>query len=274
LTSKPSFPWKRFLTASILIPFIFIYLYWGGSRLFFLLVWGGFLLGAWEYLRLTRPRPYAGFLFLHWLAGTLILSGAFWQGLEGFLAALVIAIILFVIQAAFIFPPGLPFFEFLGKQFLGIWYLPFFLSFIILIRSQDQGLIWIFFLLAVTYAGDSAAFFVGRTWGRHKLVPQISPHKTLEGALGGLAANGVTAWIFQQTLFAHFSLFQLLSLALFLGAASQLGDLFESMIKRSVRAKDSGAIFPGHGGFLDRVDSLLLPLPLLYFYIRFAVHPF
>ena len=101
--------------------------------------------------------------------------------------------------------------------------------------------------------------------GRHKLAPAVSPKKTVEGSLGGLAANGLMAWIFQQTLFTPVSAVELVLLGLIVGVLSQFGDLLESMLKRASGVKDSGILFPGHGGFLDRVDSLLLPAPVVYF---------
>ena len=143
--------------------------------------------------------------------------------------------------------------------------------FFFLIRSAPRGLPWIFFLLAVNYAGDTAAYYVGRTWGRHLLSPSVSPKKTIEGSLGGLAANGLVAWIFQQTLFPGLAAWEILLLAGGIGILGQFGDLTESLLKRASRFKDSGTLFPGHGGFLDRVDSLLFPAPLLYVYIHYRV---
>ena len=134
---------------------------------------------------------------------------------------------------------------------------------------DSQGIYWIFFLLAVNYSGDTGAFYVGRSLGRHKLVPMVSPQKTIEGSLGGLAANILVAWIFQQTLLSRYPLLNMVSLGLTIGIVSQVGDLLESMFKRTARVKDSGSILPGHGGFLDRADSLLLPAPIVYFFMVF-----
>ena len=156
----------------------------------------------------------------------------------------------------------------MGKQIFALCYLPLFLPFFILLRGGPQGIHWIFFLLAVNYAGDTAAYYVGRTLGRNKLAPAVSPKKTREGSIGGLAANGLMAWIFQQTLFKPVSAGEMILLGLTMGILSQFGDLLESMLKRASGVKDSGNLFPGHGGFLDRVDSLLLPAPVVYFFLR------
>ena len=160
------------------------------------------------------------------------------------------------------------FFETLGKDFFGLFYLPLFMPFFILIRNQAEGILWIFFLLAVNYAGDTAAYYVGRTWGRHKLAPRVSPQKTIEGSLGGLIANGLTALIFQQTGLARCGAGEIMLVGGVIGVSSQFGDLTESLLKRAAGSKDSGSLFPGHGGFLDRVDSLLFPAPWLYYYLQ------
>jgi phosphatidate cytidylyltransferase len=143
------------------------------------------------------------------------------------------------------------------------------LGFLILIREDQSGAIWIFLLLAVIFAGDTSAYYVGSYWGRHKLSPAISPGKTIEGAIGGLAANLVVGAI-GKTLFLP-GLPWSLSLLFFLavGIAGQLGDLFESEMKRSSNIKDSSNILPGHGGVLDRIDALLFASPVAYIFIKY-----
>jgi phosphatidate cytidylyltransferase len=260
---------KRLLTALWLIPLLLICLFWGGPVIFVLLVWVGFSLGNREFLHLAYEKP-AGFdLWFFWLIGTMALWGAFFKGVEFLFMALILGSIFSFIHYLPSFPNQNRFYESLGKQILTLWYLPLFMPFFVLIRMEDHGVYWVFFLLAVNYTGDSGAFYVGRTLGRHKLAPMVSPQKTIEGSLGGLATNILVAWIFQLTLFSRYSLLQMISLGLTIGIVSQVGDLLESMFKRAARAKDSGSIFPGHGGFLDRADSLLLPAPIVYFFIKF-----
>ena len=260
---------KRLITAAWLIPFLFIILYWGGALLFLLLVWAGFTLANREFFFLIYEKPSSFLIWFYWLIGSSAIGAAYIQGLEGFFAVLILGMIFAVVYLVCVFQKQASFFESVGRQLLTVWYLPLFFPFFVLIRSANDGLLWIFFLLAVNYAGDTGAFYVGRTWGRHKLAPLVSPKKTIEGSLGGLAANGMVALAFKLTVFGDVPWFEMIGLGLLAGIVGQLGDLLESMIKRAARVKDSGTLFPGHGGILDRIDSLLLSAPGIYFYILF-----
>jgi len=160
----------------------------------------------------------------------------------------------------------IPVTEMFYKQVTGLIYIPLLLGHLILIRDWHQGETWIFFLLAVLFAGDTAAYYVGRAFGRYKLSPRISPGKTLEGAVGGLAGNlfiGILfkIWCFPESRWGHW-----IALIMVIGGLGQVGDLVESMLKRSVQLKDSGKIFPGHGGLLDRIDALIFAAPALYYF--------
>lgn len=262
---------QRIITAGLIIPLLFIALYWGGPVIFLLLVWAAFSLGNREFLHLIYEKP-AGFdLWFFWLIGTLALGGAWSKGVEGLFMALILGLLLSFVRWIPLFPNQNRFFESMGKQMFALWYLPLLFPFFILIRMNPQGLNWIFFLLTVNYAGDTGAYYLGRTLGRHKLAPMISPQKTIEGSLGGLAANILVTWGFQGTLFSSYSFMPMASLGLAIGVVSQVGDLLESMFKRTARVKDSGSLFPGHGGLLDRMDSLLLAAPVVYFFIKFIL---
>ena len=151
-----------------------------------------------------------------------------------------------------------------AKQVLGLVYIPVFLSFLILLRFSPDGVAWIFWPLLIIFAGDTGAFYTGTYLGRHKLCPWVSPKKTIEGSLGGLAANVVVALILKALLLPSLATVPCILFALVIGAAGQIGDLFASEFKRSAGVKDSGALLPGHGGFLDRLDALLFASPLAY----------
>ena len=159
--------------------------------------------------------------------------------------------------------------ESVKKQIQGIIYIPVLLSFLIVIRHSPQGMIWIFFLLAIVFAGDISALYVGTLVGRHKLCPAVSPGKTIEGSLGGIAANlaigGIAKILFLPQLPWGLSILFFMAV----GIAGQVGDLFESELKRSSKVKDSGGLLPGHGGFLDRIDALLFAAPVAYSFKMF-----
>ena len=144
---------------------------------------------------------------------------------------------------------------------------------LILLRDiSEVGSRLICFLLVVIWLGDTAAYLFGKRFGKHKLSPKISPGKTIEGTIAGLvfgALGGLGVWSFflKDTLsFPH-----VLILGVLLGIVGQLGDLSESIIKRSADAKDSGQLIPGHGGLLDRCDSLIFSAPVLYYYFVYLV---
>ncbi len=152
----------------------------------------------------------------------------------------------------------------------GIWYIVWLLGHLVWLREIYWGKKLVLFLALVTWATDIGGFYVGRVLGHYRLAPQISPSKTIAGAVGGIFFSVITVFIINRTFFPL-----PLTEALLLGAAisvfAQLGDLCESLIKRAMQVKDSGAIIPGHGGVLDRIDSFLFTAPLFYYYSRFFI---
>lgn len=150
----------------------------------------------------------------------------------------------------------------------GILYVSWFLSFMIKIRFLPGGMIWAAYLLAVTKAQDIGAYAVGMPFGRHSLIPHISPNKSVEGAFGGILAGMATAWALGPVLPLPFAPWHTLLIGAFVGLIGQIGDLSESLMKRFCRSKDSGRIFPGLGGALDAVDSILFTAPIFYFHLK------
>jgi phosphatidate cytidylyltransferase len=132
----------------------------------------------------------------------------------------------------------------------------------------------VFFLMLVVWLGDSGAYYVGKQFGKRKLSPLISPKKTVEGLMGGMGASIITAVVIHFTFFPEFPLLHAVIAGVLLSVAGVIGDLAESMWKRSAAVKDSGTLLPGHGGFLDRFDSILFTAPILYCYWTLIVHEF
>ena len=154
-----------------------------------------------------------------------------------------------------------------GILLLGILYIGLTLGHLPLIRGLHGGIFLIFFLLLVTWAGDAGAYFAGRTLGRHKLAPVISPNKTVEGFVGGLLLATVAALVAKLWFLPSLTILDCTILGLGLAGVGALGDLAESAMKRSVGVKDSSHLIPGHGGLLDRLDSLLFTTPTFYYYV-------
>jgi phosphatidate cytidylyltransferase len=136
--------------------------------------------------------------------------------------------------------------------------------------GEEAGLHWILTLLVVIWMNDIAALVVGKKLGRTPFSPLISPKKTREGAAGGLMAGILAALLVQVFLFPDLPRLHVLVMSILVGIAGQLGDLAESMIKRAAQVKDSSSLIPGHGGILDRIDSLMFALPVLYIYLLFV----
>lgn len=151
----------------------------------------------------------------------------------------------------------------------GIIYVSWLLGHQILLRGMEGGAHLIFLLYLTTWAGDTGAYYAGRMAGRTKLYEKISPKKTWEGAVGGLIASIGAAILIKYWFMPGLSVGQCVVIGCLLGVSGQIGDLVESLMKRSLSVKDSGSIIPGHGGILDRVDSLLFSGPVLYYYLKY-----
>ena len=156
----------------------------------------------------------------------------------------------------------------------GILYVGWFLSYLVALRGLDDGRNWIFLALFTTFASDSAAFFTGRALGRHHLAPRISPGKTWEGVIGGILGAIIVSLLFtlRTPLQAPFDYWwQATFLGLLVSIFGQLGDLIESLFKRNMGVKDSGRLIPGHGGILDRMDSIVFAGIVVYYYVVWAI---
>jgi phosphatidate cytidylyltransferase len=153
---------------------------------------------------------------------------------------------------------------------LGVCYVNWLLGHTIALRALPDGVHWVLLLVWITWLGETAAYTVGSLVGRHKLAPGISPGKTVEGAVAQFVASLLAALTAGGWLFPGLRLRDAIVVGILLGVLGQVGDLVESALKRSVGAKDTGQVIPGHGGILDRIDGLLFNAPALFYYVTYG----
>ena len=152
---------------------------------------------------------------------------------------------------------------------LAFLYIPFLLMHLVLLRQTDFGVQWLFVIMLIVMTNDSAAYYTGSAFGKNRLYPLVSPKKSIEGAVGGLVGSLGGTMLAKFTFFPQLSFRDAVVTALVIGMVGQAGDLFESLLKRSFGVKDSGSLIPGHGGVLDRLDSILFAAPITYYYVLF-----
>lgn len=268
---------KRWITSLIILPPLIGLIYIGGGLLFGAFILAVTLICLGEYWRIVLKAPAIAMGAVRWLrylsyaVAVLLIAAATrtsFDGIIGILAFNLIAAALVVITQ---FKNTALISETLCKQVLGIIYIPLPLAYMVLIRNSIDGMLWVFFALVLIFAGDIGAYYVGSYWGRHKLCPAVSPKKTIEGALGGLAANVGLGAIFKYVFFPQLPWGLSIVFFIVVGALGQAGDLFESHLKRIADIKDSGAILPGHGGGLDRIDALLFAAPAVYYFKEYLL---
>ncbi len=264
---------QRVLSALILVPIIFVAVWFGGP-FYYLLLAVAAALGALEFfgiLGLSYRHPLTVFGLLCVL---LLIVSAHYKEPETFedpytapiLAGAVVFSLIWLISRR----AGNVLVNWVWTL-AGIIYIGWMLSHFIPLRALDDGREWVIFLLFATFATDTAAFFCGRAWGRRPLAPTISPGKTWEGAIGGFLAAIAASLILALILSLPIPYWQVPILGILIGIFAQLGDLSESLLKRSAGVKESGTLIPGHGGILDRLDSIVFTVIVVYYYVIWVV---
>jgi phosphatidate cytidylyltransferase len=261
---------SRVVVALVALPAVLGLVWLGGWWLFGLALVGA-LVALHEYTAMVRPlRPlvlacYLGALLM--LVGV-TLGGLPWL-LGGFLASVLVAFVLHGV-ASTRQPPTVA----IGSTVLGTAWVGFGLAHLILLRElPEYGLLAVFTVLLAVFAADTLAFFVGRLMGRHKLAPVMSPGKTWEGFLAGtVAAVAVAFFALYEDRDEFLAIWEAIVLGVAIALAAALGDLFESALKRDMQVKDTGRILGGHGGVLDRIDSLLYAAPVAYYLVLALGH--
>lgn len=253
---------KRALTAAVGIP-LFVWLvigvpHWG----FRLLVVALSAAAAWELMRMFERAGRPGYAPVGVVGAAAVTASFATPGTT----AIVFTFAVTVALSMPLWVDAAPTVEPLAVTLLALTYIGWLLGHMLLLESLPDGARLVFFLVGTTWAGESAAYVVGSTIGRHALAPVISPKKTVEGALGQLIASVVAAGVLGAWLVPQWPVATAILAGAVLGVIGQIGDLVESVIKRSLGAKDTGGLIPGHGGVLDRLDGLILNAPALFYY--------
>jgi phosphatidate cytidylyltransferase len=268
---------KRWLTAIVAIPIVIYLIGFSPRWAFYIFIFLISLAGLNEFFRITLPEiPIS--LKITGMLLTLALFIALYTG-NVLLLPGVITLVVIIQMVYYLFSDPLRGEKYLsesGRMAAGFIYVSLPLAMLVqidrlyLLSHSVRG-IWIFFLLVVTAANDTGAFYSGKLFGRHKLYESVSPNKTWEGSIGGLVVALIASILFVKIFRLHPVDPAIISLIILLSVAGQVGDLAESMLKRNFSIKDSGELLPGHGGILDRIDSLLFAAPVLYIFLMVTI---
>jgi phosphatidate cytidylyltransferase len=257
---------RRLLSAVILLFLFLLLVIHGGERGFALLAMVAAGISVWEFGRLADPSvPWRVMALLGaaGLVGVTSLRGIEWFGLG--------ALLFLLLELSRVVGSGEDIEANLRRASLcvvGVLYPAGPLSIAVALRGMPEGVPYILLACGVVWIGDTAAFYVGSSLGRRPLAPRISPKKSIEGSVAGLLASMLGSWVGTRALGMPVPFLSSLLLGAVIGVAGQLGDLVESGIKRAFHVKDTGDLIPGHGGILDRIDSLLFALPVFYLWAR------
>ena len=258
---------KRVIAALVLIPLFLLLVLKGSYFQYSVFVLTLAFLGLMEYFGLIDDKVDLRMKVMGILWGVL-LAGGLYAGS----GQIVIAMLTFGFMAICLLRLSKAgelstVFQDIGYTFLGPLYVGLLLGHLMPLRAMVEGREWTLLLFFTIWMGDTAAFYTGRSIGRHKLYPEISPNKTVEGAIGGIVGSFVIVALARTWYLNQLSLIDVTVISIGIAVMGQLGDLCESMFKRSAGVKDSGSLIPGHGGVLDRFDSTLFAAPILYYYL-------
>jgi phosphatidate cytidylyltransferase len=261
---------QRLLSAAVFIPILLVIIWFGPLWLFSLLIAAVALLGAIEFYRLATHGGWQPSVVLGVAFTLFFIADAYFaepRATEILIPAAVALPLLWLLLRS------------RGEKTLanwlwtvgGIFYIGWMLGHFIPLRELEQGRDWVILALFTTFAADSGAYLFGRAWGRHLMVPKISPGKTWEGTFAGIIAGIAAAVALNAILGLPVGYWQVSILGFLIAAVAFAGDLVESMLKRKAGVKDAGRLIPGHGGILDRLDSVVFTVVLVYYYVVWVI---
>lgn len=266
-----SFSWNtsttiRTLSALLLAPPLLLLLTSGSPFFLFLFLLPVSAILIYEWHVLGEPFSFSRYWPLLASVWCLLLAGISNNSIS-FALLISLFLLLFFVEGLIKFRPGQKVLDDVGRRFFGMIYCALPLALMLEIRNVEKGGFLLCFLLLVIWGTDVGAYFVGRTFGKRKLAPDISPGKTRAGFVGGVIVACITGVVVSRFFSLDFNYFEVVFLSLLLSMVGQVGDLAESLLKRESGVKDSGNLIPGHGGLLDRLDSLLFAAPILHAFL-------
>jgi phosphatidate cytidylyltransferase len=257
------------ISATILLPVVILSILKGGPVVFACLLSIFTLIGMHEFYRMALP----GRTLEAWLAATcggVFIFIPFLSGEQLALAGITALFLAFALLFLFRIRNIAHAAQDIAYAALGFLYIPLLLMHLVMLRQTTYGWQWLLVIMLIVMTNDSAAYYTGSAFGKHRLYPLVSPKKSVEGALGGLVGSICGTMLAKFTFFPQLSTIDALLTAILIGILGQTGDLFESLLKRSFGVKDSGNCIPGHGGILDRLDSIIFAAPAMYYYVIYV----
>ncbi len=268
---------KRIIISIIFLPCMLIIARRGGIY-FLIMVEIVILAGIWEFYRMVEQKGLKPFKFIGMAAGLLIPVLYFFRSQDS--VNVLLSVVFIVITAAELCRKSIenPIYH-ISVNMMGVIYVGWLGSHLMLLRElpvikgmdYSDGFLFVVLVFILTWAYDTGAYAVGKIIGKHRLVPGISPGKTIEGTVGGVALALIAVLIARKYFLTFLNPWQAGFLAVLASVVGQLGDLAESLIKRDVKVKDSSMAIPGHGGILDRFDSMLFNAPVIYYLLRYFI---
>ena len=251
----------RIISALVGLPILLLFIYLGGAP-FAVMVGVLATIGTFEFYRMTKEKNQQ-FLLIPVLLGVWAMLAGSYLGWENWTAiGILITFCIVFTYAVFTFP------EFnvdsIAVNFLGLIYIGWSMAHLIAFDGLPDGRLLVLYLFVAIWSSDSGAYFIGRFMGKNKLCPKVSPKKTREGSIGGILTTCVLL-VLLNSYFKLLPMSAVLVIAVFVSIIGQVGDLIESIIKRYYGVKDAGKLIPGHGGILDRFDSVMLAAPVMYY---------
>ncbi len=273
---------QRVLSAVVFVPVLFASI-WFGNPWFSIVVAVAALLGVIEFYSMVSRKGWQPLTFFGTLWTLFFIFDAYYTPKYSSdntyilvtSALIASAVALALVWVLFLRSPGKKVIASWAASVAGILYMGWFLSYWVLIMNSYggnwSGRDWVLLALFSTFAVDTSAYFIGRAWGRHKMAPTVSPGKTWEGAVGGLVGAMAAVIVLALLLDVDIGYSKMVILGVLIAVFAQLGDLAESKLKRSMGVKEAGNLIPGHGGILDRLDSIVFTGIVVYYCLRWFI---